>query len=1376
MTEQRSESTPLSEHTHPDVVFECLIGKIKNNNNRCSRYGVRAIEWLEILNSVCRELFEAGSKDFSKRNVSHHCAPCGGPILTDQSIYKPRHRELIKAWAKYAGGTTRDEKTSEKKVSVTETSLENDRRAIFAHPNETHADLLSKMLANPNSKEPVILKAILRLNILHDVCKKQYAMGSRDFSMRSLGAISAPLGGPTYQDKSIYRPTNRTLIEAWAKFANGYTRTPPQLLREQDRKETVDYIENYFQRTDRLPSYEMIKTEGMKKFLGPGKSHTAQTNRIISSIELWRQSWTKNVSPEVSAVCDQLFVRLEKIPTVQEVRGILDVTHPKEENALFTEVECWRRYRFAMDMWSFAPTTDETCFLWMVLHPELGQWRELVVAYLNSRPTHRKNLNLALHAFFSKYLLNGNLKLTPQSFLAENYLPPDFSNYSTKEPGTVGRKNERAAINAFIEYVLDRGSDFIDIDDHGHRVRKEQYRNNFSNTNSATPTKRSNNSVNRRVAVGALQDLQLSYLTQLNPNFEQWRVYAVSWLASTKVNLGAAKSAIREIFVDYIAAERLPSDPSTLLSSEWQRENPVPSYRETALKTIGSRHARAHFVKANEFIDYVLENYYSAEDDYGRRIVSGDFRNFLVEQSADIPSGKGQGAHSNKEVLPSRYIRYIRDLICPTGAKNFSDLLWAQNAVSNGDWFQVAPEKIDKHDPDCVWRIRTIYAKGARKQLTKSKRVYEIWYPGRTIAMLLKLELPLRTYQVRMLDSGEADAWWFEGSTCARNARDEPVYRAGQFRKNDSDMASHVGNMERHAGVFRRMPDSISGKVFAGLFINTNKTQDRGQEQWDRGYVVPWQHGKVLYWCERLRDWQRKYNPISKPVHCSVLPDKILGPKTELQKQQMGSMCFLFRDPCAAQTKRAWPIANGKLVVLWTKVLEELEDICVKNGHSAVDGSRLRFIHKDDAERNCGLYSLHSLRVSLITHLATEGGVEMQILSECIAGHARILMTLYYKKSGIAYVSDVMESASERIKDETTEQRNWIRWVKDASLRQLEVNSAVVDVSVTQAIKEAFKQGGSSLIRTNLGLCAKGGMGCSNGGKVIDEDTGAVTYGPTSGYPQQKNCVRCRWFMTGPAFLQALVHHWNLLHFNLGDSGRRYLEMSSEITSLEAAMLNCQKLNMTFEHHARLEQLRHSLSAIYDGNEKIAEDSLATMKLIVRCKHIIDAAADPDSDVVLLAVGGMDEVKINVSECSELEQILTVAVGSTIYVDEEAQKAVLKAGNAFDRMLMMNGKEPVFFKLSEKELPSVVLHMTSLLQAYTGSTGEAVPFIEGIERLSALGLNGESNEIVKLAAAGKSFNLNSIKPSKVTSITCGDSVRLPRPLRTAVMRGKNNGR
>ena len=66
-------------------------------------------------------------------------------------------------------------------------------------------------------------------------------------------------------------------------------------------------------------------------------------------------------------------------------------------------------------------------------------------------------------------------------------------------------------------------------------------------------------------------------------------------------------------------------------------------------------------------------------------------------------------------------------------------------------------------------------------------------------------------------------------------------------------------------------------------------------------------------------------------------------------------------------------------------------------------------------------YPLHSLRVSLITAYALEGGVPMPILSKMIAGHANLIMTLYYTKPGIAFITDTMNEADRKINDKEIE-------------------------------------------------------------------------------------------------------------------------------------------------------------------------------------------------------------------------------------------------------------------------------------------------------------------------------------------------------------------
>ncbi|MBF4286127.1 VPA1269 family protein, partial [Vibrio anguillarum] len=127
---------------------------------------------------------------------------------------------------------------------------------------------------------------------------------------------------------------------------------------------------------------------------------------------------------------------------------------------------------------------------------------------------------------------------------------------------------------------------------------------------------------------------------------------------------------------------------------------------------------------------------------------------------------------------------------------------------------------------------------------------YVIWSPVRAMALYLKLQLPLRTFQVRMLDSGEADTWRYE---------------SGQWIKNDvNDFVEGSEKRPWQKGVFHRIITPDIGDVMTGLYINTNKTADKNKDEITRGYVIPWQHEDVLYWLEKLRNWQQKYNPITE--------------------------------------------------------------------------------------------------------------------------------------------------------------------------------------------------------------------------------------------------------------------------------------------------------------------------------------------------------------------------------------------------------------------------------------------------------------------------------------------------------------------------------
>ncbi|MEZ9706660.1 VPA1269 family protein, partial [Vibrio breoganii] len=100
--------------------------------------------------------------------------------------------------------------------------------------------------------------------------------------------------------------------------------------------------------------------------------------------------------------------------------------------------------------------------------------------------------------------------------------------------------------------------------------------------------------------------------------------------------------------------------------------------------------------------------------------------------------------------------------------------------------------------------------------------------------------------------------------------------------------------------IFRRIHDTMTGLYSTGLYINTNKTADQNKDELERGYIIPWQNEEVLYWLEKLRNWQEKYNPITKPTDCTTLLKKHTNDKkSDKQLESMGEIAFLFRDASA---------------------------------------------------------------------------------------------------------------------------------------------------------------------------------------------------------------------------------------------------------------------------------------------------------------------------------------------------------------------------------------------------------------------------------------------------------------------------------------------
>lgn len=501
-----------------------------------------------------------------------------------------------------------------------------------------------------------------------------------------------------------------------------------------------------------------------------------------------------------------------------------------------------------------------------------------------------------------------------------------------------------------------------------------------------------------------------------------------------------------------------------------------------------------------------------------RKNVTWFFEKYLVRHN--MPADPDMFLAKNT-VRPDLFpcIQELRRIICPKPMGNFNNWEWVQQQAGQkrgviGDWFQVPESLINAGDPDCCWRSRDIpiYIPDS-PVITGHKKVYEIWSPVRTMMIYVKLHLPLRLYQVRLPDSGESDTW---------------RYSSGDWELNTQHaFARGSKKAPRQRGVFRKIRIPDTGEWSTGLYINTNKTADQNKSSSDCGYTIPWQHDEMLYWLEKLRNWQESYNPISQVTQWMQLEHKHTGGmKSEDFLKRMKGSSFLFRHASAVSEDRSKPIPINMGGMLWYKLLSHLEDSLFNRGERLANGERLRLVkeYSNWAKNKVATeFPFHSLRVS--------------ILSKLLAGHSRLIMTLYYLKLSPTVMREKMAAAAERII--ASSENNLKTFLKDAEYKQLCVRCAFHDKeSIAAALVNRNPVGWQE---RHIGLCLAGGntvrsdevktlIGCWNGGELLascgtaSNVHSAVPHGP-------ENCCRCRWFITSANYLDALKRHFNSLSY-----------------------------------------------------------------------------------------------------------------------------------------------------------------------------------------------------------------------------------------------------
>ncbi|MGY5763260.1 gamma-mobile-trio integrase GmtZ, partial [Vibrio cincinnatiensis] len=818
---------------------------------------------------------------------------------------------------------------------------------------------------------------------------------------------------------------------------------------------------------------------------------------------------------------------------------------------------------------------------------------------------------------------------------------------------------------------------------------------------------------------GRASDLTFSWmLTTLGAEWNQWQELAAEWMTTQTNNVNDKRNALTRFFESYLAeyAPYAIGNIDLFFKGYQGHKCSNEELKKLVKKTQNTPYKIQIGVNCPcNFIDFVIKKVFSEEDDNGNLVP-------LVQNPLSKIKRQDSRVETVRNPLPYRYIQDLRQILCPLPDKteltvieqnlkndesmlpayhyrHFKHWTWAQQQTGQGqtqggDWFEVEPELIDASDPDCVWRTKEV-TRHIKGEWHKKITVHQLWSPVKAMGILMKLHLPLRTYQVRMLDSGEADTWRYE---------------QGQWVVNTQhDFALGSEKRPFGKGIFRRIHDTMTGLHSTGLYINTNKTADQNKDELERGYIIPWQNEEVLYWLEKLRNWQEKYNPIAKPTDCTTLLSKHTANKqSDNSLERLGAISFLFRDASAKGEDKHKPVRRNGFDIFWYQLLLALENQLAEQGNTLDNGERLKLVvdYPEGTAKGdmvATLFPLHSLRVSLITAYTMDTRLPLPVISKLLAGHTRLLMTIYYNKITPSVMAEKMDEAHGELDAKSKQSvRNFL---KDASMEQIQCKMVYHnDDSIQAALVNRNPIGWEE---RSCGMCLVGGNtvksdevstlgGCWNGGELI-RDTKAARLRVYASVPHgPENCPRCRWFITEARYLPVLNAHFNQLSYKAHQAANLSVEIEGELEALKDEQFFCEEQGKPFIKHDELQALQRRWEKQQVEASEYAEDWVACFELIQKIIRVEETRNEDDTKDKLIAVGSEQDVSHAlkfIETDSELLHLSLLCDDAEFYPDlqDELRKtpAIEKRSRQLSRVLMKN-LITTNFKLTKESIMAIL--------------------------------------------------------------------------------------
>lgn len=622
-----------------------------------------------------------------------------------------------------------------------------------------------------------------------------------------------------------------------------------------------------------------------------------------------------------------------------------------------------------------------------------------------------------------------------------------------------------------------------------------------------------------------------------------------------------------------------------------------------------------------------------------------------LSQNGNLANTNNNALSQVRQMFNFYHQEYNSDFTNPiTESDSFSFFI---NSKTNK---QVLPDKLIKLLIEIIMENdfefpRSLALCQARNIYNKELNVIEkeVFYPGLSVLLILLLTVPIRSIQGRMLDSGFGDEFIYD-------------YEQKKMVENHS-LTAIKG---RQQGVLQLINDSFSEKMFLSLWITTNKTSEFLRFN---GSAIPYCPEYLEKALMIQQKWIKNYGPkYKKAINLSdMIVETDYKPSLKMY-QYMPSFFPLFPQVSHNVLQDKTAIGKRQLDTFYYYCLEELEKRFNQRSQYKLKLVAPRYQNKNT---NMCYFSIHSLRASGITNLIA-AGVPIEIVSEVIAMHSSLLMTLYYSKAHLSTTKDVLD-------------KYYSNGENNYNLTQ------IVDLFLYQNKDRwddilLFNSEGKESLASNLGIHEITLTGICPGISCADSNT------------KQKDCLNCNYYITGPAFLPGQVVEANTLMIKIKDKSTILKDIKLNFLSenetmkkkrLEDRILNLEKeLNsMLISWGMRYEKIKKSLE-LYNNYEQIFSKQQEETTLAPIFGTL-------ETEQLILKIESSSQFRVLSNICEYIEY-------SSEFYEELIE---LKLERFLNMILSQNALEPFLFKLPKSIMISAMSQFSKLLLNIYGDEG-----------------------------------------------------------------------